>query len=153
MSILWFLAALGDCVHLGIDFGSQFVKAAIVETTDHPQVAQNFEGQRLTPHFIGFRASPDFATASPDPLRVEEADQLTPLFGRKAIDLMVHRPWAGTGFLPIFIDQSPEEAQRLARILFVNTSAARIRAADLPTLFVKLFIDSVIQGKDRKSVV
>jgi molecular chaperone DnaK (HSP70) len=149
---VFLLAGLSACVHVGIDLGTHFVKASIVETTDHPQVALNVEGQRLTPHFIAFRASPEFNIASPDPLVAEEADQLTPMIGRKALDVMTHRPWAGTGFLPLFLDQTPEGADLLAKTLFVNTSAARMPVTDLPTTFLTLFLDSVVNGKTITSI-
>jgi molecular chaperone DnaK (HSP70) len=152
MPILCCFASLAACVHLGIDFGSQFVKAAIVETTDHPQVAPNFEGQRLTPAFIGFRATPSFNLSGFGPLLAEEAVHLSPVFGRKALDLMVSRPWGGTGFLALFLDRTPEESESLARALFVNTSAARIPISDLTTTFFKLFVDSVVNGKVVNSV-
>jgi hypothetical protein len=38
MPILCCFASLAACAHLGIDFGSQFVKAAIVETTVIPKL-------------------------------------------------------------------------------------------------------------------
>ncbi|OHS97936.1 hypothetical protein TRFO_35731 [Tritrichomonas foetus] len=146
------LIIFSQSVHLGIDFGSQFTKTVLAGSMDIPDISINYESKRFTPTFIGFRASPSFDINSNDPISFEDGKLLNPTFGNNAIEIMTLRPWFGTGFLPLFFGLNEAESRRIAKDLFLNTTAARLSFMELSTIFFKLYIDCVSHGKPVNSV-
>jgi hypothetical protein len=112
----------------------------------------NYESQRLTPTFVGFRNTSKFDFFHRDPIVAEEGFKLRPFFGREAVELMIARPYAGTGYLPAFLDVTPDAARRIARALFVNTTAARVSLTDLNTIFWRLYLDCVSHNRQVQTV-
>lgn len=139
-------------IHLGVDFGSQFMKSSIAKVMDNPEIAYNYDSKRLTPSFIALKASSNFNFSSSDPLTIEDGKLLNPVFGNNAIEVMSLRPWLGSAFLSSYIGLLKNESDRISHDLFVNTSAARLSLNELSTIFFKLYIDCVSNEKIVNSI-
>lgn len=139
-------------VRIGIDLGSYYTKSSIASTTDTPEIGMNYQTKRLTPTYIGFRASQGFDYHSESPLTTEEAKKLTPYFGDKALEIMSTKPWLGAGLLPLFLDLNASETSKLSRTLFVNSSAGRVSYSDLLALYMKLYIRCIAHNQQVTSV-
>ena len=136
----------------GVDFGSQFLKTMQADLMDTPEISMNYETKRITPAFIGFRATPEFDPFKKDKINETEGSLLFPTIGNKANEIMLLRPWLGTGFFSSFIGLNEQRSNELSKLLFVNQTAARLSFTELATLFFKLYIDCMSHSKKVESV-
>ena len=134
------------CEDLVIDFGSYFSKTAVLGKNE---VVMNYETKRLTPTFVGLRIK-NFEATSPGNVTDSEAKRMEPVFGNRVLSLMESRPWAGTGFLPLFIDMSNSYIEKTTEALFVNKAAAKVHLRDLLRVFFKEYIECMEIGANVK---
>lgn len=138
-------------IYIGLDFGSYYTKASIVTSSEHPEIATNYETKRLTPTFIAFRTPAGFDWSDKE-ITVAEAEILRPEFGERALEVMASRPLSGTGFLPAFTDLDDETSNQLARKLGVSVLAARVMKKDATCVFLRQFLQSIAKGRKIQGV-
>ena len=143
---MFFLCVCVLAKDLVIDFGSYYSKSAVVGQSD---VVMNYETQRLTPTFVGLRTK-NFDVTSPGNVSDSEAKLMVPVFGNRVLSLMESKPWAGTGFLPLFVDMSDRYIEETVKALFVNKRAAKVQFRDLLRIFFKEYIECMALGASVK---
>lgn len=133
-------------VYLGLDIGSYFSKASLVEGNEIPSIYYNSDRSPNTPSFFAFRSKPNFDWRKDKPLLADEVGQLYLAFGDNALRTMETRPWMGCGFWPLICNLNSDEASKYTRPFGMNSSASRVKYEDSLILYLKKYIDSILGG-------
>lgn len=135
-------------VYLGLDIGSYFSKASITENNGIPSIYHNSNGSPNTPSFLAFRSKSNFDWRKNKSLLIDEVGLLYPSFGKNALQIMETRPWMGSGFWPLTCNINSDESKKYTMPFRMNSSASRIQYEDSLILFLKKYIDSIIENTD-----
>ena len=137
---------------LNIDMGSFFTKASSFLYSEPPSMSVNMQTKRLTPTFLGFKVPKKLNGTISQKLTTKQLKKLIAVHGENALQYIKSRPHFCSGFFPIFADRDDETSRELAKSLLVDHSILQIENHDLISFFLKLFIDSVTEGRPLKHV-
>jgi len=130
-------------IYIGIDFGSQFTKSYVVNTTERPEIGLNYQSKRVTPTFVAFRSTKSFDFDQKGVLNNSEAEDLIPLFGEKALNSVDNKCNTGVGYFPYFVDIDDSESDFFSSKVYIRRNLSRIGYNELITLYFKQYIECI----------